>query len=72
MLRKIVDWESLKIFQENVYNGVSFSKVLSPQFSDCDFTIKRSHHKFFLEYVPKTSCLKKKHFEEKLYGGPAS
>ena len=26
----------------------------------------------FLEYVAKTSCLKKQHFEKKVYGGPAS
>ena len=59
MLRKTVDWENLKIFQKNFYNGVSFSKVTSPHFSGCNFTIKRTHHRFFLEYVPKTSCHKK-------------
>ena len=58
MLRKIIDWESLKIFQKNFYNGVSFSKVTSLQFSGCNFNIKKTHHKFLLEYVPKTSCLK--------------
>ena len=58
MLLKIIDWESLKIFQKNFYNGVSFSKVTRLQFSDCNFTIQRIHHRFFLEYVPKTSCLK--------------
>ena len=58
MLRKIIDWESLKIFQKNFYNGVSFSKVTGLQFSYCSFTIKRTHHRFFLEYVPKTSCVK--------------
>ena len=59
MLRKIIDWESLKIFQKIFYNGVSFSKVTSLQFSDCNFTIKRTPQRFFLEYVPTTSCLKK-------------
>ena len=59
MLQKIIDWESLKVFQRNFYNGVSFSKVTSLQFSDCNFTIKRTHHRFLLEYVLKTSCLKK-------------
>ena len=59
MLRKTIDWESLKIFQKNFYNGVSFSKVTSLQLSGCNFTIKRTHHRFFLEYVPKTSCPKK-------------
>ena len=28
------------------------------------FAIKIAHHRYFLEYVPKTSCLKK-HFEKK-------
>ena len=59
MLRKITDWKSLKIFQKNFYTGASFNKVRSLQFSDCNFTIKRTHHRFFLEYAPKTSCLKK-------------
>ena len=59
MLRKLIDWESLKIFQKNFYNGVSFSKVTSLQFSGCNFTIKRTHRRFLLEYVPKTSCLRK-------------
>ena len=39
--------------------GVSFSKVISFQFSDCNIAIKRIHHRFFLGNVPKTSCLKK-------------
>ena len=34
------------------------------------FAIKIAHHRHFLEYVPKTSCLKK-HFEKKVSGGPA-
>ena len=59
ILRKIIDWESLKIFQKNFYNGVSFIKVTSLLFSDCNFTVKRTHNRFFLAYVPKTSCLKK-------------
>ena len=59
MFRKIIDGESLKIFQKNFYNGVSFIKVTSLQLSDCNFTIKRPHHRFFLEYVLKTSCLNK-------------
>ena len=58
MLQKIIYWESLKIFQKNFYDGVSFSKVTSLQFSVCNFTIKRTHHRFFLKYVPKTSCAK--------------
>ena len=58
MLPKRIDWESLKIYQKNFYNGVYFIKITSLQLSDCNFTIKRSHHRFFLEYVLKTSCLK--------------
>ena len=72
MLQKIIDWESLKIFQKNFYNGVSFGKVTSLQFSGCNFTIKRTHHRFFSEYVPKTSCLKKNILRKKICGGPAS
>ena len=54
MLRKIIDGKSLKIFQENVYEGVSFSKVTNLLCSDCNFAIKTAHHKHFLEYVSKT------------------
>ena len=72
MLRKIIDGKSLIISQENVYEGVSLSKVTNLQCSDCNFAIKIAHHRYFLEYVPKTSCLKKQYFEKKVYGGPAS
>ena len=34
-------------------------EFLSVEFSDCNFTIKRTHHRFFLECIPKISCLKK-------------
>ena len=59
ILRKIIDCKSLGNFQGNIYGGVSFSRVTSPQFSGCNFAIKRIHHRFFLGNVPKTSCLKK-------------
>ena len=72
MLQKIIDGKSLEISQENIYGGASFSKVSSLQCSDCNFSIKIAHHRYFLEYVPKTSCLKKQYFENKVYGGPAS
>ena len=72
MLRKMIDGKSLEMSQENIYEEVSFSKVTSPQCSDCNFAIKIDHHRYFLEYVPKTSCLKKQYFEKKVYGGPAS
>ena len=45
--------------QENFYDGASFIKFTSLHCSDCNFTIKRTHHRFFLEYVPKTVCLRK-------------
>ena len=72
MLRKIMDGKSLEISQENVYEEVSFSKVTNLQCSDCNFTIKIAHHRYFLGYIPRTSCFKKQYFEKKVYGGPAS
>ena len=72
MLQKIIDSQSLEISQENVYEGVSFSKFTSLQCSNCNFAFKIAHHSYFLEYVLKTSCLKKQYFEKKIYGGPAS
>ena len=65
MLRKIIYGKSLEISQENAYEGVSFSKVTNLQCSDCNFAIKIAHYRYFLEYVPKTSCLKKQYFEKK-------
>ena len=58
LLQKIIDCESLEIFQENVCDGVTFSKVTSLQCSDCNFTIKRTRNRFFLEHVPKTNFIK--------------
>ena len=72
MLRKIIDAKSLEISRENVYEGVSFSKVTNLQCSDCNFAIKMTHQRYFFENVPNTSCLKKQYFEKKVYGGPAS
>ena len=71
MLRKIIDDKSLEISQENLYEGVSFSKVTNLQCSDCNFAIEIAHHRYFLEYVPKTGCLKQQYVEKKRYGGPA-
>ena len=53
MLWKITDCESLEISQENVYDRVSFSKNTNLQCSDCSFGIKRTHHRFFLEYLAR-------------------
>ena len=72
MLRKIIDGKILEISQEKVYEGVFFSKVTNLQCSDCNFAIKIARQRYFLEYVPKTSCLKKQYFEKKVCGGPAS
>ena len=58
-IKKIIDCKSLRNSQGNFYGGVSFSKVISLQFSDCNFAIKKIHHWFFLGNVPKTSSLKK-------------
>ena len=72
MLRKIIDDKSLEISQENVYEEVSFSKVTNLQCLGCNFAIKIAHHRYFLGYVPRTSCFKKQYFEKNVYGGPAS
>ena len=64
MLRKIRDDKSLA-------EAVSSSKVTNLQCSDCNFAIKITHHRYFFENVPNTSCLKKPFFEKKVYGGPA-
>ena len=58
MLRKVIDCKGFKNSQENIEDGVYFSKVASLQCNDCTFTINRLHHRFFLENVWKTSCLK--------------
>ena len=59
MLRKINDCESFEMSQESVYDGVLFSKVVCLQCPDCSSSIKRLHHRFFPQYVSKSSCLKK-------------
>ena len=70
--RKIIDGKSLEISLENVYDGVSFSKVTMLQCSDYNFAINITHYRYIFENVPNTSCLKKAYFEKKVYGGPAS
>ena len=56
MLRKLFYRES---FPENVYDVVYSGKVASVQCTDSRSTLNRLHHRFFLEYVPKTNWLKK-------------
>ena len=55
---KITVGESLTISRKNFY-GVCFSKLTNLQCSECKFAIKRTHRRYFLEYVLKTSCLKR-------------
>ena len=57
MLQKITYGESLEISQDNVYDGVCFSKVTNLQCTDYNSTIKRIHRKFFFNYIPKTTVL---------------
>ena len=67
MLRKIIDGKSLEISQENIYERVSFSKVFSKVLNYSAQTATLLLRFFitdtFLEYVPKTSFLKKQYFE---------
>ena len=55
ILRKIIDCQSFKNSQENVQDGVYFSKVASLQCTDCTL---------FSEIVPKTSFLKRTFFKK--------
>ena len=59
MLQKTIDWESLEIYQKSVRDGVCFRNFASLQCTDCKSTIHKIFHRFFSEYVPKTSFLKK-------------
>ena len=70
MLRKIIDCHSLEISLENVHNAVYFTRVTNLQYtvySVLNCTVKRIHHRSFLEYVAKTSCFKKNFLREKVY-----
>ena len=67
MLREINDSASLEISQANVYDAVSFSKVASLLCSDCSLVIKRTRNRLFLEYVPKSSCLRKNKKRKSLF-----
>ena len=46
-----------------------FVKLQILQCTDCNSTVKRLHLRFFLEYVPNTSFLKKDILRKKVYGG---
>ena len=58
MLRKIIDGKSLEISQENVYEEVSFSKVINLQCSDCNLPIKIARHRYFWIMCRKLVVLK--------------
>ena len=59
ILRKIIDCKSLENSQGNFYGGVSFSKVTTLQFSDCNFTIRIFITDSFREMDQKLAILKK-------------
>ena len=42
-----------------------FSKVTSLHCIDCNFTIYRLYHIYFLEHFPEISCLKKNNLRKK-------
>ena len=56
--------QNLENSLEKVYDKVCFSTAASLQCRDCNFTLNRLHHKFFLEYVSKSNCLKKNIFRK--------
>ena len=64
ILHQLIDCESFKNSQENVYKGVYSSKIASLQ---CTSIISRRHHRFFSENVRKTSCLKRKFFQKLMW-----
>ena len=51
---KIIDCQSLENFPKNVYDGVCFNTIASLCCTNCNSTISRIHHRFFLEDVPQT------------------
>ena len=58
ILRKIIDCQSFKNYQENVLDRVYFSKVANLQCTDCTL---------FSEIVPKTNVFLKEHFSKSLW-----
>ena len=68
ILRKIIHCKSLENYQKNIYDGLYFSKFASLQCKDWNSDVNGLHHSSFLEYVPKTICIKKKILKKvKLY-----
>ena len=56
-----------KLLRETSLVDFFFSKVKSLPRSGYNFTIKRTYHRFILEYVPKASCLKKIFWEKSIW-----
>ena len=67
MLQKIINCESLENSQENIYDGSYSGKVASLQRTDCNSTISRLQHRFFLEYISKSTWHKKNILEKSLW-----
>ena len=42
------------------------SNIASLKYTDCNSTMNKLHRRFFLEYVPKNSCLNKNILEKRL------
>ena len=59
--------QNFENFSEKIIWWNSFSKITSLHCSDCNFAIKRTHHRLFLEYVSKTSCFKKIFWGKKIW-----
>ena len=74
MLGKVTDRNVWKFLRKTSMMG--FLSVKLQTYSVQTATLKRTHHRFFLQYLPKTSCLKKNEkrksllFEKKVYDGP--
>ena len=64
MLQLIIDCKSLENSQEKVYDATFPTKVTYLQCGDCITTVNRLAHRFFSEYVLKTSFLKR-YFKKK-------
>ena len=65
MLRKIIDGRSLEISQENVYEGVPFSKVTNIQCSDATLLLRQLITDTFWNMYPKLAILKNKILRKK-------
>ena len=67
MLQKTINVKDLKILKKMSYNGVCFGKIASLQCTDYISAFSKLYHRFFLEYVPSFSFLKKNILEKSLW-----